>query len=265
MRVLPSPRLWIKDGSQTKCCAVSRNGGDLGSKLGAGPVAFGLHTPIRHGPPLPGPSVPCLRRPSFGPLPRRTVLSPKLACVRFPFPWSLVGSEPVAWRGHDVVPRWCGVRGATRARRIRSPPPLPAAAARAFPDVGLGRTGARARAFALSTTSPDLYRSQPFGCPERTEGNYRLYGERALKELEFIKHCRSLDIPLTDVKRLMELKNKPEESCASVNKLIAQQLALVNNRMRELKALKAELQQMASLCTTENTIEACGIIKSLDS
>ena len=101
--------------------------------------------------------------------------------------------------------------------------------------------------------------------PERTEGNYRLYGERALKDLEFIKHCRSLDIPLTDVKRLMELKNKPEESCASVNKLIAQQLALVNNRMRELKALKAELQQMASLCTTENTIEACGIIKSLDS
>ena len=101
--------------------------------------------------------------------------------------------------------------------------------------------------------------------PERTEGNYRLYGERALKELEFIKHCRSLDIPLTDVKRLMELKNKPEESCASVNKLIAQQLALVNNRMGELKALKAELQQMASLCTTENTIEACGIIKSLDS
>lgn len=101
--------------------------------------------------------------------------------------------------------------------------------------------------------------------PERTEGNYRLYGERALKELEFIKHCRSLDIPLTDVKRLMELKNKPEESCASVNKLIAQQLALVNNRMRELKTLKAELQQMASLCTTENTVEACGIIKSLDS
>ncbi|TMO26108.1 Cd(II)/Pb(II)-responsive transcriptional regulator [Pseudoalteromonas sp. S4492] len=101
--------------------------------------------------------------------------------------------------------------------------------------------------------------------PERTEGNYRLYGERALKELEFIKHCRSLDIPLTDVKRLMELKNKPEESCASVNKLIAQQLALVNNRMRELKALKAELQQMASLCTTENTVEVCGIMKSLDS
>ncbi|MFD2165318.1 Cd(II)/Pb(II)-responsive transcriptional regulator [Thalassotalea euphylliae] len=101
--------------------------------------------------------------------------------------------------------------------------------------------------------------------PERTEGNYRLYGERALKELEFIKHCRSLDIPLIDVKRLIELKNKPEESCASVNALIEQQLTLVNKRMRELKALKAELQQMASSCTTENTVEACGIIKSLDS
>jgi DNA-binding transcriptional MerR regulator len=83
--------------------------------------------------------------------------------------------------------------------------------------------------------------------------------------LEFVKHCRSLDISLNDTKRLLELKNKPEESCSSVNALIDQQLALVNKRMKELKELKAELQQMASACSSNNTIEACGIIKSLDS
>ena len=88
---------------------------------------------------------------------------------------------------------------------------------------------------------------------------------KALKQLEFVKHCRSLDISLNDIKRLIELKNKPEESCSSVNALIDQQLALVNKRMKELRALKAELQQMASACGSNNTIEACGIIKSLDS
>ncbi|ADT69543.1 hypothetical protein P20311_0680 [Pseudoalteromonas sp. BSi20311] len=36
-------------------------------------------------------------------------------------------------------------------------------------------------------------------------------------------------------------------------------MALVNNLMGELKALQAELQQMASSCTSE----ACEIIKSL--
>jgi Cd(II)/Pb(II)-responsive transcriptional regulator len=101
--------------------------------------------------------------------------------------------------------------------------------------------------------------------PERSEGNFRLYGNKALKELEFVKHCRSLDIPLNDIKRLLELKNKPEESCSSVNALIDQQLALVNKRMKELRTLKAEMQQMANSCGSNKTINACGIIKSLDS
>lgn len=35
--------------------------------------------------------------------------------------------------------------------------------------------------------------------PSRSEGNFRLYDDRALKELEFVKHCRSLDIPLADI------------------------------------------------------------------
>ena len=56
--------------------------------------------------------------------------------------------------------------------------------------------------------------------PNRSEGNFRLYDSKALKQLEFVKHCRSLDISLNDIKRLIELKNKPEESCSSVNALI---------------------------------------------
>ena len=56
--------------------------------------------------------------------------------------------------------------------------------------------------------------------------HYHARYSKALKQLEFVKHCRSLDISLNDIKRLIELKNKPEESCSSVNALIDQQLAL---------------------------------------
>lgn len=101
--------------------------------------------------------------------------------------------------------------------------------------------------------------------PERSEGNFRLYTDKSLKELEFTKHCRSLGIALNDIKSLIQLKNKPEESCSVVNALIEQQLALVNHRMKELKALKTELHKMADACGSNNTIKACGIIKSLDS
>ncbi|BFT31867.1 Cd(II)/Pb(II)-responsive transcriptional regulator [Alteromonas sp. D210916BOD_24] len=100
--------------------------------------------------------------------------------------------------------------------------------------------------------------------PNRSEGNFRLYDEKALKELEFVKHCRSLDIPLSDIKTLLDLKNKPEESCSSINNLIANQLDLVNKRIQELRALKSELQIMKKACSSDNTVERCGIIKSLE-
>ena len=100
--------------------------------------------------------------------------------------------------------------------------------------------------------------------PSRSEGNFRLYDEKARKELEFVKHCRSLDIPMSDVKTLVELKNKPDESCSSVNNLIANQLDLVNQRIKELRALKSELQTMKKACSSDNTVESCGIMKTLD-
>lgn len=100
--------------------------------------------------------------------------------------------------------------------------------------------------------------------PSRSEGNFRLYDDRALKELEFVKHCRSLDIPLSDIKTLLELKNKPEESCSSINNLIANQLDLVNQRIKDLKALKSELQIMKRACSSDNTVEKCGIMRTLE-
>ena len=100
--------------------------------------------------------------------------------------------------------------------------------------------------------------------PNRSEGNFRLYDEKALKELEFVKHCRSLDIPLSDIKTLLDLKNRPQESCSSINNLIANQLDLVNQRIKELRALKSELQIMKKACSTDNTVERCGIMKTLE-
>ncbi|MDC2890257.1 Cd(II)/Pb(II)-responsive transcriptional regulator [Psychrosphaera sp. 1_MG-2023] len=100
--------------------------------------------------------------------------------------------------------------------------------------------------------------------PSRSEGNFRLYDEKSLKELEFVKHCRNLDIPLLDIKTLIDLKHRPEESCSSINDLIAKQLDLVNQRIKELKALKSELQIMKKACSSDSTVERCGIMKTLE-
>lgn len=101
--------------------------------------------------------------------------------------------------------------------------------------------------------------------PHRSEGNFRIYDQKALDELEFIKHCRCLDIPLHDVKALLALKKNPQESCASIKKLISHQLILVNKRITELTSLRTELQMMNDSCSSEKTVEQCGILKTLAS
>ena len=39
----------------------------------------------------------------------------------------------------------------------------------------------------------------------RSEGNFRLYDASAVEQLMFIKHCRSLDLALSEVRQLIEL------------------------------------------------------------
>uniref|UniRef100_UPI000B0AB3A2 MerR family transcriptional regulator n=2 Tax=Pseudomonadota TaxID=1224 RepID=UPI000B0AB3A2 len=37
----------------------------------------------------------------------------------------------------------------------------------------------------------------------RSQGNFRLYGEAHVERLQFILRCRSLDMPLSDVRTLL--------------------------------------------------------------
>lgn len=45
--------------------------------------------------------------------------------------------------------------------------------------------------------------------PARTEGNYRLYSSEHLERLTFIRNCRTLDMTLDEIRRLLALMDSP--------------------------------------------------------
>ncbi|MFI7961640.1 MerR family transcriptional regulator, partial [Acinetobacter baumannii] len=45
--------------------------------------------------------------------------------------------------------------------------------------------------------------------PDRTQGNYRLYTEDYIDRLKFIVNCRSLNMNLTEIKKLLNYKDLP--------------------------------------------------------
>ena len=46
----------------------------------------------------------------------------------------------------------------------------------------------------------------------RTESNYRIYVNSHINRLAFIRHCRSLDMTLYEIRTLLQLKDEPCEN-----------------------------------------------------
>lgn len=80
--------------------------------------------------------------------------------------------------------------------------------------------------------------------PPRTMSDRRLYDERSVKQLKFIKHARLLGFPVEAIRSLLALAQHPERPCSEANELAAEQLADVELRIRNLEALRHELKRM---------------------
>ena len=63
--------------------------------------------------------------------------------------------------------------------------------------------------------------------PERSAGNQRLYGAKALDRLAFIRHARDLGFPLEAIRDLLSLADRPDQSCAAADIIAKEQLAAV--------------------------------------
>lgn len=99
--------------------------------------------------------------------------------------------------------------------------------------------------------------------PARQPNGYRSYGGRHLERLAFIRHCRALDMPLADVRRLLDLLDRPQDDCGDVNRLIDEQLARVQARLRSMQALERQLEQLRGHCDATHATSECGILHEL--
>jgi Cd(II)/Pb(II)-responsive transcriptional regulator len=99
--------------------------------------------------------------------------------------------------------------------------------------------------------------------PSRTASGYRAYGPQHVERLNFIRHCRSLDMPLADVKRLLELSSDRGVSCDDVNGLVQAHLERVRAKRTALEALEKQLTALRAHCASGHRVADCGILEEL--
>lgn len=97
--------------------------------------------------------------------------------------------------------------------------------------------------------------------PERSAGNQRRYSRTELGRLSFIKHARDLGLTIEDIRELLTLTAHPEMPCSEANRIAANHLSAIRDRIAQLQRLEAELARM-STCSAEN-IKECYVIESL--
>ena len=97
----------------------------------------------------------------------------------------------------------------------------------------------------------------------RTSSNYRLYGDSHTERLAFIRHCRSLDMTLDEVRTLLALRDAPERDCGEANALLDEHIAHVATRMRELRQLEKQLKALRAQCAGVHDAAHCGILNEL--
>ena len=93
-------------------------------------------------------------------------------------------------------------------------------------------------------------------------GGQRRYGEGLLRRLLFIRHARDLGFEIADIRSLLELARRPDQSCASVDAIAKAHLVTIDDKIARLTALRAEVSRMLRACA-KGRIAQCKVIDVL--
>ena len=99
--------------------------------------------------------------------------------------------------------------------------------------------------------------------PPRQSNGYRVYSESHVERLAFIRHCRALDMPLSDIRRMLDFVAHPEAGCDDINRLIDRPLEGVRKRLDSMRALEKQLMTLRARCASNSTARECGILHEL--
>src|SRR6266540_199138 len=78
----------------------------------------------------------------------------------------------------------------------------------------------------------------------RGTNGYRTYSAEAVKLLLFVKHAQSLGITLKEIKPLLNLASQGQRPCSHVKQLATKHLREIDEKIRELQALRNELRTL---------------------
>jgi len=91
--------------------------------------------------------------------------------------------------------------------------------------------------------------------PERTSSGYRQFDEAAVRRVRFIKGAQALGLKLAEIRELLDIQDKGACPCGHTRQLVERRIGELDQEIRELQALRADLDSLKDLecLTTEES------------
>lgn len=99
--------------------------------------------------------------------------------------------------------------------------------------------------------------------PPRAANGRRVYSEADVRRLAFIRHARSLGFEMDDIRSLLLLTDRPNQSCAAADEIARRHLSDIDERLAQLMQLKAELSRISRACSGGRSMGECRVIEAL--
>jgi Hg(II)-responsive transcriptional regulator len=126
-------------------------------------------------------------------------------------------------------------------------------------------TGQLARASGVGVQTVRYYeRIGLLRSPPRTAGGYRQYDASDVTRLRFVRSAQGLGFTLSEIEDLLALRVGPGKSCAAAADTADRAMARVEEKVRDLEAMRRSLSQLRSACDKGSPTGDCPILKALE-
>src|SRR6266853_768150 len=84
--------------------------------------------------------------------------------------------------------------------------------------------------------------------PARTMAGYRVFSDRAVRRLTFIRHAKELGFTLNEIKELLALRVNSINTCNRVRKRTEGKISDIEKKIRALQHMKGALSELVAAC-----------------
>lgn len=100
--------------------------------------------------------------------------------------------------------------------------------------------------------------------PDRRRSGYRIFTQRHIDRIRFIKRAQELGFTLSEIKELLELRMDEDTTCSEIKTEAEEKYRDVESKIQDLRRIKETLIDLIDSCSGEGPKGDCPILGALE-